>query len=287
MDKIIVSKILPNSFDCLVVNNNFVETKNFTAKGNLKQKLKICVGDYCVVDGNVIINILPRKNKLIRPDCANIDNLIIVVASTPKVDLFVVDLMLGEAIKQNINPIIVVNKIDLDDKLFAKSIENEYKDICDVLCVSSKTGENLDLLKSKLTLVTAFGGQSGVGKSSLINALFGLNLKVGDLSKIERGTHTTKESYFYVTKNNEIVIDTAGFSNFNVNYLNLNLDGLNQLYFDINSKNCKYKSCTHSGEEGCFYNINATNRFKRYKELENKIKNFSYKIRKGGNNGKN
>jgi len=244
------------------------------------------VGDYCEIENNQIVKILPRKNKLIRPDCANIDNLIIVIAPIPKPDLFVVDLMIGEAIKQNINPILVINKIDLECNDFVNQIKEEFSNICDCICVSAKTDKNLKTLKKMLTNVTAFGGQSGVGKSSLINALFGLNLKVGDLSKIERGTHTTKESFFHITKNNEIVIDTAGFSNFNVNYLNLDVDSLKNLYFEISAKNCKFKSCTHSGELGCYYNTHATDRFKRYKELENKIKNFSYKIRKGGNNAK-
>ncbi len=282
--KNIISKILPNSFDVITLNENGSSKINVTAKGNLKKSIKICVGDYCEIENNVITKILPRKNKLLRPDCANIDNLVIVVTKKPMVDLFVVDLMLGEAKRQNINPIIVVNKMDLpNSKNFFNKIYSDYSDICTVLEVSSKTGENVDLLKKMLTNITAFGGQSGVGKSSLINALYNLNLKVGELSKISRGTHTTKESYFYISDNNKIIIDTAGFSNFNVNYLNLTIDGLKEIYSDINSKNCKFKSCTHSGELGCFYNSNKTPRFLRYKELENQIKNFSYKIRKGGN----
>ncbi len=285
--KNIVARILPNSFDCIILNDNQNSILNVTAKGTLKQTSKICVGDYCQIENGVLTKILPRKNKLTRPDCANIDNLVIVVAPKPEPDLVVLDLMLGEALKQNITPIIVVNKLDLPNASeLTKKIKANYSKLCKVLEVSAKTGENLNELKKLLTNVTAFGGLSGVGKTSLMNALFNLSLKVGELSKIERGTHTTKESFYYITSNNEIVIDTAGFSNLSSKSLNLTTESLQLYYPDITAKNCKYTSCSHNGDEGCYYNKNKTGRFLRYKELEKNITNFSYKIRKGGKNAK-
>ena len=285
--KNIVARILPNSFDCLVFNGKQKSTQNVTAKGTLKQTAKICVGDYCEIENGVLTKILPRKNKLNRPDCANIDNLVIVVAPKPEPDFVVLDLMLGEALKQNITPIIAVNKLDLPNATHLVSqIKANYKTLCKVVEVSAKTGENLTKLKNLLKNVTAFGGLSGVGKTSLMNALFNLNLKVGDLSKIERGTHTTKESFYYVTADNQIVIDTAGFSNLSAKSLNLTTETLKLYYPDITAQNCKYTSCSHNGDEGCYFKTHKTERFLRFKELEKNITNFSYKIRKGGNYGK-
>ena len=144
-----------------------------------------------------LCEILPRRNLSVRPAVANIDQLLIVVsASAPAPDWMLVDRLIIAAKRMGVTPIPVLNKIDAGTDAVKQTFLREYHAF-DTLTVSAETGEGLDALKETLhNKVTCFAGQSAVGKSSLLNALFpDLHLETGGLSeKTERGRHTTRHA---------------------------------------------------------------------------------------------
>lgn len=228
------------------------------AKGVLK-KLNISplVGDFVEFDiiseteGN-LIKVVDRKNSLIRPPIANLDAIIIVLASTnPEPSLLFLDKQLVFLESNNIKPIICLNKIDLSDSDNIKSIYENigYK----VILTSVKENEGIDELRDYIRGNTvALIGNSGVGKSSITNLL--LNKKVmeeGDLSKIERGKQTTRHSEILKIEENTYIIDTPGFSNFDLP--DIAPSELVNLFIEFKSevKNCKYNDCRHVLEEDC------------------------------------
>ena len=228
------------------------------AKGVLK-KLNISplVGDLAEFDiiseteGN-LIKVVDRKNSLIRPPIANLDAIIIVLASTnPEPSLLFLDKQLAFLESNNIKPIICLNKIDLSDVDTIKDIYEKigYK----VILTSVKDNEGIYELRDYIKGTTvALIGNSGVGKSSLTNSL--LNKKVmveGDLSKIERGKQTTRHSEILKVGDNTYIIDTPGFSNFDLP--DIEPSELVNLFIEFKDeiKNCKYKDCRHVLEEEC------------------------------------
>jgi len=228
------------------------------AKGVLKKNnISPLVGDFAEfeiiseAEGN-LINVVDRKNSLIRPPIANLDAIIIVLASTnPEPSLLFLDKQLVFLENNNITPIICLNKIDLSD---ADEIKNIYEKIgYKVILTSVKENEGIDELRECIKGKTvALIGNSGVGKSSITNAL--LNKKVmveGDLSKIERGKQTTRHSEILKIENDTYIIDTPGFSNFDLPNIETSL--LVNLFVEFKSEisNCKYKDCRHVLEEDC------------------------------------
>ncbi len=159
--------------------------------------------------------ILPRKNELLRPPVANIDVVVLeVAAASPQPDLLLLDRMLLCAREAGIEPMLAVNKCDLDPDV-ARSIANQYRGAdLPVILLSAATGEGIERLRALLTgKVHAFAGQSGVGKSTLINALYGMSLQTGRVSsKIERGKHTTRHCELIPAPGGGMVLDTPGFS---------------------------------------------------------------------------
>ena len=228
------------------------------AKGVLKKNnISPLVGDFAEfeiiseTEGN-LINVVDRKNSLIRPPIANLDAIIVVLASTnPEPSLLFLDKQLVFLENNNITPIICLNKIDLSD---ADEIKNIYEKIgYKVILTSVKENEGIDELRECIKGKTvALIGNSGVGKSSITNAL--LNKKVmveGDLSKIERGKQTTRHSEILKVENDTYIIDTPGFSNFDLPNIEASL--LVNLFVEFKSEisNCKYKDCRHVLEEDC------------------------------------
>jgi len=211
----------------------------------------IFVGDYVEFDESINL-VLPRKNILIRPPVANIDRMFIIVAPSPKPDFVLVDKILIYCHLNDILPIIVVNKVDIDKGQLSKEVEDYYQGKYKVISVSAKQG-NLDLLEKEINGICAFAGQSAVGKSSLVNALFKEeNLtSVGELSKkIERGKQTTRMVNLYKLKENSYIADTAGFSLLDLGFVG-NIEGreLSSYYPDFMEGRaiCKFRSCTHEG----------------------------------------
>ena len=269
-----IVKISPQQFEVLVGAEKVLAN----ARGRIKLDRKIMLGDIVEIEDGIIINVLPQKNRLVRPECCNIDNFVILLASEPAPDFMLTDLLIALCFKQDINVFICINKEDINNKSFIDDIKSQYGKVVDVECVSAKTGAGIAELKTKLSDVTAFAGQSGVGKTSLLNALFGLNLTVGSLSeKIKRGQNTTSQSYFHVTSDGKIVVDTPGFSFLDITKLGLEPGEFKNSFLEFDEFSCKYPGCTHTGEPGCGINGAIKNRLisetraRRYQETYRKI----------------
>lgn len=231
------------------------------AKGRFrKEKITPVSGDKVIITvrengENTIDEILPRKNFLIRPPVANIDSLMIVISvAQPYPNPLVIDKMTVLAEKNGIRPIIVVTKTDLEDET---EILKAYSTTpYDVYTVSVNDKSNLDAIKEQLKgKLTALTGNSGVGKSTLLNALdSSLNLQTAEISeKLGRGRHTTRQAeIFHVSQG--LVIDTAGFSFINFTDENLIFSDELQFYFAEFEEyigQCKFTGCNHIGEKDC------------------------------------
>jgi len=198
--------------------------------------------------------ILPRKNSLVRPSVANIDVIVLVAAPvSPKIDFMLIDRLLICAEQAKIPAALAVNKCDLDRDA-AKDIERRYS-ACgiNVFLVSAKENEGISELSAFLKGKThAFGGQSGVGKSSLINALYGLSLMVGDVSsKIERGKHTTRRCELIEVEGGGRVLDTPGFSLLETEMIEPKLLAAHYPEFRPYDGKCRFSPCYHAGEPDC------------------------------------
>lgn len=215
-------------------------------------RVKVQLSDSDPRSGTVT-EILPRKNSMIRPPVANVTQIAIVVATAnPKPNIFTLDKLIAETEYQDINIIICLNKSDLDDG-------DELKRIYvaagfDVLELSAKENENIDILKERLRdNITAFAGNSGVGKSSLINCVLGENsFETGEVSgRVERGKHTTRHSELVKLKSGGFIIDTPGFSSFDVRFKQP--DELFNAFREFRefAGECKFHDCSHTVEKGC------------------------------------
>jgi len=220
--------------------------------------------------------ILPRRNQLIRPPVANIDRIAIVIsAGTPEPDLMLVDRMLIFAKMNEIEPLLVINKCDEAGQT-ALEIEKQYeKTNARVFRTCAANGEGLEELREALRgTVHALGGQSGVGKSTLVNKLYGLNQETGNLSeKIERGKNTTRHCELIPLEGGGGVLDTPGFS-----LLELKLMDPVELRnlipeFEEHEGNCRFQPCVHVSEPGCSVRAAvekgeiSKERWERYKAL--------------------
>ncbi|HHZ06221.1 MAG TPA: ribosome small subunit-dependent GTPase A [Clostridiales bacterium] len=231
------------------------------ARGAFRKKgYSPCAGD--IVDISIpqegycsIENILPRRNSLIRPALANIDQLVIVVSTCdPSPNLLVIDKMTATAVNKNIEPIIVVSKTDLSDGEQLKSIYHMAGIKTVLFSAVDKTGAEAvkALLPNK---VTAFTGNSGVGKSSLLNCLFpDLGLETGVISqKLGRGRHTTRSVELYSVAGG-YVADTPGFSTVDLQRYDI-IDKNDMAYcfpeFEEYFGQCQFISCAHICEKGC------------------------------------
>lgn len=233
----------------------------------------------------VIENINQRKNFLIRPLVANIDKLFIVSAyKTPSPDTLMIDRLTALAIYNNIEPIIVFNKADMGDfdELYAVYKKSGFK----TFVVSAKNNLGLQQLYKEISgSICAFSGNSGVGKSSILNAIFpDLKLKTGEVSeKLGRGKHTTRHTQLFETENG-FVVDTPGFSSIETNADLYSFKmSLADCFPDFSEYivNCKFSTCTHTSEKGCAV-IDAVNkgeiaktRHKSYVTLLSELKNVT------------
>jgi len=233
---------------------------------------------------NSIEKIYERKNYFNRPPIANIDNLVIVVSTCePNPNYLIIDRLTAVAYFKNVNPVIVFTKDDISD---ATELINTYNQTgIPVFAVSNKNEENLDKLKELLNgSVSAFTGNSGVGKSTLLNRLYPqLSLETGEISqKLGRGRHTTRQVELFKTESGYIA-DTPGFAslNFETNDIILK-DELAYCFpeFEEYLGECKFISCSHTGDKGCKIKqavdsglINKS-RYNSYTELYNEVKDL-------------
>lgn len=168
----------------------------------------------------IIEKIEKRKNEIKRPKMANIDQIVFIISTkNPKPDLLMLDKQLAYAEMLGIEPIIVINKIDLQDTY--KEIQKLYTMVgYKTIVTSAKQGKGIDELKILLFgKISAFSGNSGVGKSSIINALFGVSkTQEGEISKKnKKGKNTTTDTKLYELAKNTYIADTPGFSSFEIN----------------------------------------------------------------------
>ena len=225
-----------------------------------KQKVKPLVGDdveIAVVDkeqriGNVE-KLLPRKKELVRPAVANIDMaLVIFAAAKPDPNFNLLDRFLCMMEYQSVPVTICFNKCDLITEEERKVLRAIYEPAgYELLFTSAKAGENIDLLKELLRgKMTAVAGPSGVGKSSLINALQdSVHMETGVISdKIERGKHTTRHSQIIPVAEDTFIMDTPGFSSMDLP--GFEKEDLRTCYpeFREYEPNCRLIGCSHIGE---------------------------------------
>lgn len=196
--------------------------------------------------------ILPRKNELIRPPVANIDILCVVIsASVPQADLLLVDRLLLFARMRSITPVLVINKADTADcgEILAQYRRAQLQSFA----VSASTGMGIDALRNCLKgSVHAFGGQSGVGKSSLMNALYGFTQDVGDISeRIERGRNTTRACALKPVPGGGMALDTPGFSLLDLPLMNPeSIKSFMPEYVQYED-HCRFAGCVHLYEPDC------------------------------------
>ena len=203
----------------------------------------------------VIEKILPRKNELKRPKMANLTTLLFVLSmKNPKPDLLLLDKQLAFASWLGIHSIICFNKTDLENPEKIEKIVQIYQNIgYPVIKTSAKVGLQVEELKPFLkNQITAFAGNSGVGKSTLLNCLFQKNLtQEGVVGKNQRGKNTTTSVTLYEYDKNSYIADTPGFSTFDISEIpKVELDK-HFIEFIPYIPNCKYGGCSHIKEEEC------------------------------------
>lgn len=226
-----------------------------------KKKITPLAGDNVTItvrEGkeNTIDEIGERKNFLLRPPVANIDTLIIVSSvKDPVPSLLVIDKMTAIAVDKGIKPCVVFSKSDLGDTTELESIYSKAG--IDVVSVCCKTGEGIEKVKEMISDgITVFTGNTGVGKSSLLNCIDDrFSLATGEISdKLGRGRHTTREVTLYHI-NNGLVADTPGFSSLDIEQTSDVIVKENLPFcfpeFQEYLGKCKFTSCSHTVEKGC------------------------------------
>ena len=205
-----------------------------------------------------ILEVFERKNELVRPPIVNVDQAILVFSAVePDFNPGLLDRFLVLIEAKNIEPIICVTKMDLLDEKTCETVNQyikEYKQAgYEVICTSSKKKEGIeDILPFFKDKISVFAGQSGVGKSSLINAIRPeLELKTNEISShLGRGKHTTRHVEL-IEINDGLVADTPGFSS--LDFIDIEVEDLNHCFIDIQrlSEDCKFRGCLHMNEPKC------------------------------------
>lgn len=200
--------------------------------------------------------ILPRRNSFIRPAVANLDLLVVFASeATPVTEPFLIDRICAIAGNQNVKVVICINKCDLESGEHLSAIYEKAG--YDTIRVSAETGQGVEQLQSLLSgKLSAFTGNSGVGKSSILNRLNAeLNLPVGEVSeKLGRGRHTTRHVEIYRLPDGAFVADTPGFSSFDTERMDLVLkENLQFAFLDFAPYvgKCQFNDCAHLAEPGC------------------------------------
>ena len=223
----------------------------FRAKG-----ISPAVGDRVGLRGGVITEVAERRNYLIRPPLANLDQIIFIVSTvSPAPNFLILDKFIAIAEFKGIEPVVIITKTDLGDSSAVREVyssigittlEVDYSDERSVQSVR-------DLLAGK---VSAFTGNSGAGKSTLLNAVDPtLNIPTGEISKkLGRGRHTTRHAELYKLREGGYIADTPGFSTFETNrYDVIRKEELADCFreFEGYRDECRFRDCSHTCEKGC------------------------------------
>lgn len=269
-------------FYYVAVDDEIIECK---ARGKFrKEHITPIIGDEVEIEvkngKGAITKIYERKNSLIRPAVANIDVIVVVVASKdPDPATFVTDKMLVNAEINGIPSIVCINKSDLANtsELYDIYTCAGYKTVCVSALENNGLDELFEIIKGK---TAAFAGVSGVGKSTILSRITGMELETGTVSdKISRGKHTTRHVELFKMRGGGYVLDTPGFSS--VETEDISLQDLESCFPEIlkHSSNCRFRGCAHIGEPDCavknavLEGVIPQSRYESYKEL--------YEIQKG------
>ena len=231
------------------------------AQGKLRREhMKPMVGDHVeMIPGNDeengwILKILERKTQLVRPPVANVDTVLIVLAAaSPDPDPLLAERLMVNARRAGLNVRLAINKCDLNPD-GARSLASQYAG-ADVapMAVCAKTGEGVEALRLSLRgTIHALAGQSGAGKSSLINALYGLGQETGAISrKIERGKNTTRHCELLPLGDGGMVLDTPGFSLLETELFDPSELKTYYPEFQPMEGQCYFQGCMHASEPKC------------------------------------
>lgn len=258
------------------VGNEIVECK---ARGKFrKEHITPMIGDEVEIEvknsKGYIIEIYERKNSLIRPAVANIDLIVVVVAvKDPDPATSVIDKMLVNAEINGIDAVVCINKSDLAD---TKELEDIYTRAgYKTVCVSATEKDGLSELFAVIRGKTAaFAGVSGVGKSTILSHITGVELETGEVSdKISRGKHTTRHVELFKIDGGGYVLDTPGFSS--VEMEDVSAQNIGEYFPEIAeaSRKCRFRGCAHIDEPDCAVKSNVSDglipqsRYESYKEL--------------------
>ena len=264
-----IVKIISNDYTVKLEDNRKLVVK---ARGVFRNKNIIpLAGDNVRIDENkkIIEEILPRKNELIRPPVANIDQAIIVISSVkPDFSSNLLDKMLTIIEFNNIKPIIVITKYDLlTDTSYIDNMIKYYKSIGYEVYINNQINVIKKIFKNKITILT---GNSGVGKSTLINKIGNLNLDTNEISlALGRGKHTTRTVELYDLLEG-LIADTPGFSK--ISFIDMTKEDIRDNFIEFNKykENCKYKDCMHINEDVC----EIKNKVKENVILEERYENY-------------
>ena len=277
----IITKGIGGFYYVKAADNNVYECK---ARGVFRnEKITPVIGDKVSIDikntKGSITKIFPRSTQLIRPSVANIDLLLIVAAAaSPDPNLFLLDKMLINAHMNGIEPVICINKTDIES---GDELERIYKNAGYTVvkvCATEEDGiSNIeDIIRGK---ITAFAGLSGVGKSSILSIILENDLETGSVSeKIQRGKHTTRHVELFPLADGGYVLDTPGFSSLEV--CGIRPDELQDYFPEMaeEKNNCRFRGCAHINEPDCAVKAMlldgrmSESRYESYKELYEQLK---------------
>lgn len=262
MQGIVIANV-SNSYEVKVEDKIYI----CSARGKFKlEKISPIVGDKVEIEvleeskkEGVILSILPRTTYIKRPKVSNITQIVFVLSlESPKPDLLLLDKQLAFAELNGIQSIICINKVDLKKKKnedLLQEIEKDYTNIgYPVILTKAKEKEGIDLLKEKLQgKITAFSGNSGVGKSTLINSIFQKEITLEGIvsKKNQKGKNTTTAIRLYEIEPESYIVDTPGFSTFDLSEIESR--DLEQYFIEFIEprKDCEFIGCSHIKEQNC------------------------------------
>lgn len=230
------------------------ERKECHARGKFRNnRITPLVGDECIIDAenNYILELLPRKNELLRPPIANVDAALIVTSvKDPNLSLNLLDKMISVVTLKSIKPILCFTKLDLlnkQEKKEIKSLMKYYRKIGYCVLVNKNYKKLNKILKGKIVVVA---GQTGAGKSSLLNKLNKkLQLKTNEISKsLGRGKHTTRHVELFSFQN-FFIADTPGFSS--LDFDTCPKEKIKESFIEFQNYTCPFKDCMHNKEKDC------------------------------------